>query len=118
MKTTDVLAMASQTVTANGTTQDLVVGGLISLDIDVNITAFSGATNFKITIQRKGIDGVYYDITPTGVTNTFTGAGAYSVTLAAQNSASQGFGKNVRLSWTFTSPTSPSATFSMSVIGK
>ena len=118
MKTTDVLAMASTTVTANGFTQDLVVAALMSLDIDVNISAFSGATNIKITIQRKGIDGVYYDITPTGITNTFTAPGAYSVTLAAQNSASQGFGKNLRVLWAFTSPTSPSATISMSVVGK
>src|ERR1019366_5097900 len=118
MKTTDVLALASQTVTANGQSVTLPVGALTARDVDINITAFSGATNVKFQVKRLGIDGIYYDITPAAPTNVFTGATAYSITLAAQNSASQGFGKTIAIFWTFGTPTSPSVTFSISVVGK
>ncbi len=117
MRTKDILNQTATTLTTTSTwySQDLPVGDVTGAEVDVNVSALT-FTNVTIKLQRKGLDGVYYDITPSGVTNVLTSTGSYSVTLSAQNSASQGFGKVMRLS--VTPSGSGSVTFTASIVGK
>ena len=118
MRTKDAF-LQSQTTLTNAVTfnsPDIPVGDINAAEVDVNLTSYAGLTNVTIQIWRKGLDGVYYNITPAAPTNVFTANGSYSVTLAAQNSASQGFGKTMRLSLVTTG--AGSVSFTASIVGK
>lgn len=111
-----VLNQASAAQTAGGNSADLTVGQYRELAVDINISAVSGTSpSATFFVDRKGADGIYYNIyssgakTTTGTVSTSIGAGG-----AATNSA---FGNVIRFRWTITG-TTPSFTFSASIIGK
>lgn len=110
-----VYTRASSAATVSGSSGDLIVQDFAELAVDINISAVSGTTpSIQFFVDRKGGDGVYYQIynstslTTTGVVSTSVGAGC---------ATAQAFGTTARLRWTIAG-TSPSFTFSASIIGK
>ena len=110
-----VLNQASAAKTATGNSADLAVGPYTELTVDINITAVSGTTpTIQVFIDRKGVDGIYYAIwqsvsqTAVSVMSTSIGAGC---------AITQSLGTTVQLRWVITG-TTPSFTFSASLIGK
>lgn len=110
-----VLNSASAAYTASGASASLAVSQYRELAVDVNVTALSGTTpTIQYFVDRLGADGNFYtvwssaSITATGTASTSIGAGC------ATNAA---FGTAVRLRWTV-GGTTPSVTFSASLVGK
>ena len=101
--------------TSAGSTADLPVGSYSELAVDINLTALSGSSpTLQIFIERKGADDTYYPIWQSVTLSTTT---MISTTIGAGMAIAQGFGTTIRLRWA-PGGTSPSATFSGSIIGK
>jgi len=112
---TTVLTQASAAQTANGMSANLPVAGFRELLVAANVTAVAGTTpTLTFALDSLGADGVWYTlwtsaaVTAVGQTVAHLGVGA------ATNVA---FGATVRLRWTI-GGTTPSFTFSASIIGK
>jgi len=110
-----VLTQASAVQTTNGVSANLPVAGYRELLVEANVTAVSGTTpTLTLAVDSLGADGVWYTlwtsaaVTAVGQTVAHLGVGA------ATNVA---FGATVRLRWTM-GGTTPSFTFSVSIIGK
>jgi len=110
-----VLAQASAAQTTNGVSANLPVAGYRELLVAANVTAVAGTTpTLTLALDSLGADGVWYTlwtsaaVTAVGQTVAHLGVGA------ATNVA---FGATVRLRWTM-GGTTPSFTFSASIIGK
>lgn len=110
-----VLTQASAAQTASGVSANLPVAGYRELLVAANVTAVAGTTpTLAFALDNLGADGVWYTlwtsaaVTAVGQTVAHLGVGA------ATNVA---FGATVRLRWTI-SGTTPSFTFSASIIGK
>ena len=110
-----VLTQASAVQTTNGVSANLPVAGYRELLVEANVTAVAGTTpTLTFALDSLGADGVWYTlwtsaaVTAMGQTVTHLGVGA------ATNVA---FGATVRLRWTM-GGTTPSFTFSVSIIGK
>lgn len=111
----NVYARASAAATTSGNSGDLAVDSFSELAVDINITAISGTTpTIQFFVDRKGNDGIYYVIYTGSSINTVQ---AVSVSLGAGMGQSVSFGTTARLRWTI-GGTTPSFTFSASIIGK
>lgn len=111
----NVWTRASAAATGPGNTGDLAVDSFSELAIDLNITAFSGTSpTIQFIVERKGNDGNYYAIYTGSVISAVQ---ALSLSLGAGMGQSVSFGTVARLRWV-TGGTTPSITFSGSIIGK
>jgi hypothetical protein len=111
----NVYAHASSPVTSNGNSGDLAVDSFSELAVDINITAISGTSpTIQFIVERKGNDSNYYAIYTGTSLNTNQ---ALSISLGAGMGQSVSFGSVARLRWVL-GGTSPSFTFSASIIGK
>jgi len=111
-----VLTQASAAQTANGNSATLTVGPFKELQVAVNITAVAGTTpTLTLAVDTLGADGVWY----TGIytSASLTAAGQVIASLGIGASTNVSFGATVRLRWVI-GGTTPSFTFSASIIGK
>ena len=111
----NIYSRASAAATATGNSGVLPTGAANSIALDINISAVTGTTpSCTFTFDRQGADGNWYTVytssaqTATGNISTDIGPGC------AVNHVLTGVG---RLTWTI-SGTTPSFTFSASVVGK
>lgn len=112
---TTVLNQASAAQTASGNSADLAVGPFTELAIDANITAVSGTSpTLQLFIDRKGADGIYYQIWNSASVNAVT---TVSDSIGPGLNKNQSIGSTIRLRWSI-GGTSPSFTFSASIICK
>ncbi len=111
----DVYTLASTAETASGNSGSLTVGQFTELAVDVNVSAVAGTTpTLNLYVDRQGSDGIWYTIyTATQVTAVAT----VSTTIGNGAVTANGFGNTVRLRWVI-GGTTPSFTFSASIIGK
>lgn len=113
--TSNVYARASAAATISGNSGDLTVDSFSELALDINITAVSGTTpTIQYIMERKGNDNNYYQIY---ASSTINSTQSVSTSLGAGMAQSVSFGTTARLRWII-SGTSPSFTFSVSIIGK
>lgn len=105
----------SQVATTSGNSGDIAVDTFDQLAIDINISAVSGTTpSATFTWNRKGSDGVYY---PIWTSSAQTAAGKVSASIGMGGPTNHSIGQTGRLDWAITG-TTPSFTFTASVIGK
>jgi len=110
-----VLVLGSTAYTASGNTPNLPVAEFSELAVDVNVTAVSGTSpTLNLYLDRLGGDGNWYNIWASA---QITAVGTVSTTVGAGCATNQAFGNWVRLRWVI-GGTSPSFTFSASIIGK
>lgn len=111
-----VLNRASAAVTANGNSSTLDVNSVSSLGVGINITATSGSSTPTIDfyLDSLGADSVWYPVWSTAI-QTAIGSIFASIGKGMQHSVE--FGSSIRLRWVV-SGSSPSFTFSASIIGK
>lgn len=113
--TKDVYARASAAATTSGNSGDLAVDSFSELALDINITSVSGTSpTVQYFFERKGNDGNYYQLYSSSVISTTQ---AISTSIGAGMTISTSFGTTARLRWVITG-TTPSFTFSASIIGK
>lgn len=113
--TKDVYARASAVATSSNNSGDLPVDSFSELALDINITAVSGTTpTIQFIMERKGNDNNYYQIYASASINSNQ---AISTSLGAGMAQSVSFGTTARLRWVI-GGTTPSFTFSVSLIGK
>jgi hypothetical protein len=111
-----LLTQASAAKTASGNTADLSVGQLIDLLVLANITAVSGTSpTLQFFVDVKGPDNIYYQLPR--ATPTLNAVSQDIVAIGPGLAIPYGFGNTVRVRWVI-GGTSPSFTFSLSVIGK
>ena len=111
-----VLNQASAAQTSNGNSADLAVGPYTEIAVDANITVVSGTATptLVLYIDRKGVDGIYY---PLWQSPAQTAVAQVSASIGSGCVIEQSLGTTIRLRWVVTG-TSPSFTFSCSIIGK
>ena len=109
------LTAVPASITATFTSGDINVGDLTELAVDVSTTVVTGTTpTLDIFVDRKGTDGVYYNIYhPTQVTTVTTSSGTLGV--GAGTNVSLGSLIRLRL---VVGGTTPSFTLTVSLIGK
>jgi hypothetical protein len=113
--TQTILNQASAAQTASGNSGDINVSLFSECSVDCSMTAFSGTTpSIIFYLDRKGLDGVYY---PLWTSATFTAATVVSTAIGAGMTIAQCLGSIIRLRWVIAG-TTPSITFSASIIGK
>jgi len=113
---TTVLTQASAAQTTSGASANLPVAGFRELLVAVNVTAVAGTTpTLMLAIDSLGADGVWYTGLWTSV--SITAAGQTIASLGVSATTNVAFGATVRLRWTI-GGTTPSFTFSVSIIGK
>lgn len=111
----NVYARVSAAATSSNNSGDLAVDSFSELALDINITAVSGTTpTIQYIMERKGNDGNYYQIYASASINSNQ---AISTSLGAGMAQSVSFGTTARLRWII-GGTTPSFTFSVSIIGK
>lgn len=110
-----ILDLASTAYTASGNSGPLQTGPLYTLAVDVNVTATSGTSpTLTLFLDRLGADGNWYPIwSPTAV----TAAGVVSTSVGPGCATAEVPTNNIRLRWVL-GGTSPSFTFSASIIGR
>lgn len=109
-----VLNSAGAAFTTSSDAGDLDVSKYRRIAVDINITAVSGTSpTIQFFIDRKDANGIYYNIWSSSSINA---TGQTSVSIGPFTAISQSLGSVVKLRWTITG-TSPSFTFSASVIG-
>jgi hypothetical protein len=112
-------ALASGAITGPSNSGDINVAGNDAVAVDVSVTSISGSSTPGIEFwwQRKGADGVYYDIYDSGA---ISAAGTKSATVgkgfsyASTVAIPQSIGSTGRLRWALTGGAS-SVTASASV---
>lgn len=111
-----VYLRASAAATTTGNSGDLTVDSFAELAVDANITAVSGTSpTIVFALDRKGADGIYYPIWTSSTVST--SPTQVSNSIGSGFSTNQSFGNVVRFRWTI-GGTSPSWTFSVSILGK
>lgn len=114
-KSRALFTRAGAAETAAGSTPDINTSEVGNVAIDVNVTAVSGTTpSLALVVDRLGSDGIYYQIHAFAA---ITAAGKASVNLGPGATVNAIPGNAIRLRWTVTG-TTPSFTFSASVIGQ
>lgn len=114
--TTIVLNQASAAQTASGNSANLSVGNLSELAIGVNVTAVSGTSpTLNLYLDVIGADGVTYE----GIwaSAQVTAVGQVTASVGAGLATNQAFGSVVVFRWVV-GGTTPSFTFSASILGK
>ncbi len=114
-KSRGLFTRASSAAIAAGNTPDIDTSEVDNVAIDVNVTAVSGTTpSLALFVDRLGSDGIYYQI---HAFTAITAAGKASVNIGPGAPVNAIPGNAIRLRWTI-SGTTPSFTFSASVIGQ
>lgn len=110
-----LFTLASAARTVNGSSPNFLTGDLSRVAIDVNVTAVGGVgPNLRFFLDRLGADGNYYPIwSPAAL----TAVGTLSTTVGQGMAVAQSLAAECRLRWEITG-TTPSFTFSASVVGK
>jgi hypothetical protein len=109
-----VLNSPSSVHTASSDTGDLDVSKYRRVALDINITSVSGTTpSIQFFVDRKDANSIYTNLWSS---SAITATSSISSTIGAFATNKQALGAIVRLRWTITG-TSPSFTFSISVIG-
>ena len=110
-----ILNLPSTVTTTSGETDQLQTGLLYTLAVDVNVSAASGTSpTLTLFLDRLGADGVWYPIwSPTAV----TAVGQLSTSIGPGCVVAEVPTNNIRLRWTL-GGTTPSFTFSASIIGR
>jgi hypothetical protein len=111
-----ILNAASASYTASGNSDDLDVSLCTSIAFDITITAMSGSggPTVQFFIDRKGVDGNYFNI--------WTGSSISTVPTTISKSIGPGcavaesLGALIRVRWAITG-TTPSWTFAISILG-
>lgn len=110
-----VLNQSAITETANGNTTNLSVGSLSELALDFNISAASGTSpTLNLYMDRLGTDGNWYTIWSSA---QVTAVSTVSTSLGAGTTTNVSFSSTVRVRWAI-GGTTPSFTFTISLIGK
>lgn len=92
------------------------VGGYSELTLDFNISAISGTSaSVTVTVDRYGADGVWYNIYSSGAK---TATGSTSTTIGVAAETNKGFGNIARVQIAISNTTTPSATMTLSLVGK
>jgi hypothetical protein len=113
--TTTILNQVSAAKTITGNSADLNVSAFREVAIDANISAVSGTSpTLQLFIDRKGADGIYYQIWNSA---SITAVGTASDSIGPGLNKNQSLGSTIRLRWVI-GGTTPSFTFSASIIGK
>lgn len=113
---TIVALRGSAAATVSGNSGDLVVDAYTELAVDANLSVVTGTSpTIQFFVDRKGADGFYYPIWQQSSASTTTGM--VSTSIGAGCASNQAFGATIRLRWVI-GGTSPSWTFSFSIIGK
>lgn len=109
-------ASAAHSGAGTTTTGPYVVGPFAELAVDVNITAKSGTSpTIQFFIDRIGADGIAYNIWSSS--SVSTSPTQVSTSIGSGFSTNQSFGSSIQLRYTIAG-TTPSWTFSVSIIGK
>lgn len=96
---------------------EIPVSGIKEIDLDFNISAISGSSAaVTVTVDRKGTDGVWYNVYSSGA-KTATGSTSANIAING-GSTNVGIGMLVRIGVFLSNTTTPSATMSLSAIGK
>jgi hypothetical protein len=105
----------SQARTVSGQAGPVVVDGISELAIDLNVSAVSGTTpTLQFILERLGADGVWYSLWTSAVITAIT---QVSESAGPGEQINQLITSQMRLRWVI-GGTTPSFTFSGSVIGK
>lgn len=111
-----LLNQAGAIQNANGNSTDLNVVAFKELAIDANVTALTGTNpTIQFFIDRKGVDGIYYQIWSSASINT---AGATSDSIGPGLNKAQSIGSTIRFRWVIGGTGGPTVTFSASLIAK
>ena len=112
------LALEPTAYTASGSSGSISLGpvprAIQALAVDVNVSAASGTSpSLTLILERLAADGNWYQIwSPTAI----TAAGTASTSVGPGCATAQVFTQTIRLRWVI-SGTSPSFTFSASIVG-
>jgi hypothetical protein len=110
-----LLAQVPTAETASGVSAVLQAQALNYLAVDINVSTVTGTTpSCTFVVERQGADGNWYAI---WTSSAVTAAGSTSTSIGPGCATDQVFTSNIRLRWTITG-TTPSFTFSASIIGK
>ena len=112
-----VTSHVSATITTGATVGPFAVGPYTELAVDVNITAKGGTTpTIQFFVDRIGADGIAYNVWASTVVNN-TAPTQVSTSIGSGFSTNQSFGSSIQFRYV-TGGTTPSWTFSNSLIGK
>ncbi len=111
---TTILNQTSAVQDGNGNSADLNVAAFRELAVDTNVTNITGAApTVQFFIDRKGVDGIYYQIWNSATLNA---AGTVSDSIGSGLNHAQSIGTTVRFRWNLTG--GGTVTFSASLIAK
>jgi len=110
-----LLNQASAAQTASGMSATLAVGAYREMLVAVNVSAVAGTSpTLTLAVDSLGADGVWYTLWTSA---SITAVGQTIASLGVEAPTNTAFGASVRLRWTI-GGTTPSFTFSASIIGK
>jgi hypothetical protein len=113
---TTILNQTSSVQNADGNSADLSVSAFKELAIDINVTALTGTNpTIQFFIDRKGVDGIYYQIWNSASINA---ASAASDSVGPGLNRAQSLGTTIRFRWVIGGTGNPTVTFSASLICK
>lgn len=111
-----LLSQASAAQNASGTSDDLDVSLCRRIALDINITAHSGTSpTVQFFLERKSADGNYTILWQSSVLSTLTTA---SQSIGPKCTTKESLGSTVHLRWAIGGSSSPTVTFSASILGK
>lgn len=112
----NVFARTSAAAIVSGDSGDLPVDSFSELAVDITIGSISGTgpPTIQFFVERKGNNGNYYQLYSSSAVST---SQSISTSIGAGMTISTSFGTTARLRWVITG-TTPSFTFSASIIGK
>ena len=111
---TTILNQASASQNGNGNSADLNVAAFRELAVDANVTNITGAApTVQFFSDRKGIDGIYYQIWNSATLNA---AGTASDSIGPGLNRAQSIGSILRFRWILTG--GGTVTLSASLIAK
>lgn len=110
-----LLSQASAAYTASGNLPPVLPVAYPTIAVDVNVSAVSGTSpSLSLFLERLGGDGVWYAVwSPTAI----TAVGAASTSVGPGCATQEVLTNQIRLRWAITG-TSPSFTFSVSIVGR
>jgi hypothetical protein len=115
MSAQTIYTASSLARTASGNSGSLNVTYFFELAFDANTTVIAGTSpTLQFAIDRLGVDGIWYNVWLSAVRSAI---GSDSKSIGAGLALAEAFGNNIQIRWII-GGTSPSFTFSLSLIGK
>jgi hypothetical protein len=109
----DSAASSARTVSGQGTSFSTT--SITEVGVDINITAVSGTSpTITFVLGHYGADGIFY---PSWTSSSITSAQKVSAAVGSGMANANSLGENMFLQWTI-GGTTPSFTFSYSIIGR